>query len=143
VVHDLECAPDETFVVEPQDGVLVHSNHWLSPIARAKLRETGIADSPCSFFRQQRAERLLAPHARIGSAEIKAVLADKASSPLSICVPPRASSITGRTATVASLMMMPAEGVMDVAMMPTEGVEYTRYALSSDVAAEDRRTVDA
>jgi len=135
IVHDLECAPDETFVVEPKDGVLVHSNHWLSPAALVKLRETGIADSPCSFWRQQRAERLLAPHRMIGLDQVRAVLADTAGSPLSICVPPRPSTVTGETATVASFLMRPALGEMQVAMMPSGGADYVSYALKSDQRA--------
>ena len=144
IVHDLECAPDETFVVEPRDGLLVHSNHWLSPAALAKLRETGIPDSPCSFWRQQRAERLLAPHARIGLDEVRGVLLDKAGAPLSICVPPRASTVTGNTATVASFLMRPALGEMQVAMMPHAGADYVRYTLAADASADaERPTADA
>src|SRR3546814_313928 len=80
IVHDLECAPDETFVVEPSDGVLVHSNHWLSPVALAKLRETGISGSPCGFWRDQRARRLLAASPVIVMEEVRAVLLDDARS---------------------------------------------------------------
>jgi isopenicillin-N N-acyltransferase-like protein len=144
VVHDLECAPDETFVVEPNDGVLVHSNHWLSPVALSKLRETGIADSPCSFWRQQRAERLLAPHAQIGLDQIREVLLDTEGTPLSICVPPRASTVTGRTATVASFLMRPALGEMQVAMMPSAGATYVPYSLYADEpAVRERLDADA
>jgi isopenicillin-N N-acyltransferase-like protein len=141
-VFDLECAPDETFVLEPRDGLLVHTNHWLSPVALTKLRETGVADSPDSHFRQQRIMRLLAPHGRIGRAEIERVLADTEGTPLCICVPPRASSITGRTATVASLIMNPEKGIMDVAMMPHEGAVYKRYGLAP-LTAESREPLRA
>src|SRR3546814_137684 len=144
IVHDLECAPDVTFVVEPSDGVLVHSNHWLSPVALAKLRETGISGSPCSFWRDQRARRLLAASPVIGMEEVRAVLLDDAGSPLSICVPPRPSSLTGTTATVASILMRPALGEMEIAMMPSQGADYRRYALSSEaVVAPPRQAADA
>jgi isopenicillin-N N-acyltransferase-like protein len=136
IVHDLECAPNETFVVEPVDGLLVHTNHWISPVAQTKLRETGIADSPCSFWREQRARRLLAGNRAITTEDVRRVLADDAGSPLSICVPPRASSITGQTATVASLIMRPALGEMDIAMMPSESVRYDHYSLSAAPATE-------
>ncbi len=144
IVHDLECAPDETFVVEPQDGVLVHSNHWRSPAALAKLRETGIADSPCSFWRQQRAERLLAPHTKISLDEVRMVLSDTEGSPLSICVPPRASSVTGQTATVASFLMRPALGEMQVAMMPSQGGQFVRYSIEGEaIVSTERMAADA
>lgn len=144
IVHDLECAPDETFVVEPRDGLLVHSNHWLSPVALAKLRETGVSDSPCTFWRQQRAERLLAPHRQIGLDQVRDVLLDTAGTPLSICVPPRPSSMTGCTATVASLLMRPALGEMRVAMMPHAGADYVTYNLAGEQSAmTERLTADA
>lgn len=144
VVHDLECAPDETFVVEPADGVLVHTNHWISPVAQTKLRETGIPDSPCSYWREQRARRLLAGHDRIGVEEVRRVLLDDAGTPLSICAPPRASSVTGESATVASLIMRPALGEMEVAMMPALGGRYRRYSLSGDGAEQkESRVADA
>jgi isopenicillin-N N-acyltransferase-like protein len=144
VVHDLECAPDETFVVEPSDGLLVHANHWLSPTARIKLRETGMADSPCSFWRQQRAERLLAPHREIGLDVVREVLSDDLGSPLCICVPPRASSVTGQTATVASFLMRPALGEMQVAMLPYAGADYVSYQLNAGVPARlERHSADA
>jgi isopenicillin-N N-acyltransferase-like protein len=115
--------------------VLVHSNHWLSPAALVKLRETGVADSPCSFWRQQRAERLLAPHRMIGLDQVREALSDTAGSPLSICVPPRPSTMTGETATVASFLMRPALGEMQVAMMPSNGADYVSCSLKSDQPA--------
>src|SRR6201999_3598497 len=60
LVYDFECAPDETFMVEPRNGVLVHSNHWLSPVALTRLRERGLADAPSSFYRELRAREALA-----------------------------------------------------------------------------------
>ncbi len=33
---DFECAPDESFTLYPQNGLLVHANHWDSPPHAAK-----------------------------------------------------------------------------------------------------------
>lgn len=144
IVHDLECAPDETFVVEPAAGLLIHTNHWLSPVALAKLRETGIVDTPCSFWREQRARRLLGGRDRIGVEDVREVLGDSAGTPLAICVPPRNLALTGDTATVASLIMRPALGEMEVAIMPSEGGRYRRYTLEGKgVSAREARAVDA
>jgi isopenicillin-N N-acyltransferase-like protein len=144
IVHDLECAPDETFVVEPADGLLVPTNHWLSPIALAKLRETGIPDSPCSHWREARIRRLLAGKAAIGIEDVRRVLCDDAGTPLSICAPPRASSMTGISATVASFLMRPALGEMQVAMMPSEGATYVRYTLEDgEPTVVERQQADA
>jgi isopenicillin-N N-acyltransferase-like protein len=143
IVHDLECAPDETFVIEPANGLLVHANHWLSPIALTKLREGGVPDSPCTFWRQQRAERLLARHDRLDIEDIRRVLLDQTGSPLALCVPPRPSAMTGTSATVASIIMRPGLGEMELAMMPALGGDYVRYTLASQPAGAQRQAVNA
>src|SRR5690606_31841471 len=51
---DFECAPDETFMLEAENGMIVHSNHWLSPVALSKLKDTGVLVSPCSLYRHTR-----------------------------------------------------------------------------------------
>ena len=56
---NLEMAPDEIFPVAPRDGILVHANHWVSPAAQVKLRDTGIAISVCTLYRQRRTEDAL------------------------------------------------------------------------------------
>jgi isopenicillin-N N-acyltransferase-like protein len=72
------------------------------------------------------------------------VLLDTAGAPLSICVPPRASTMTGCTATVASLLMRPALGEMQVAMMPSAGATYVSYSLTAEQPAiADRIAADA
>jgi isopenicillin-N N-acyltransferase-like protein len=134
VVHDLECAPDETFVIEPSDGLLVHSNHWLSPVALAKLRDTGPANSPCSHWREQRARRLLMNERRIDDTVLERVLRDSEGSPFSICVPPRRSAFTGISATVVSLIMRPEIGEMRLALMPSAGGRFITYRLERDRA---------
>jgi len=86
----------------------------------------------------------LIPHRQIGLDEVRNVLLDTAGSPLSICVPPRASTVTGHTATVASFLMQPALGEMRVAMMPHAGADYVRYTLAADASANaERPTADA
>jgi isopenicillin-N N-acyltransferase-like protein len=137
VVHDLECAPDETFVVEPERGLLVHANHWQSPVAQTKLRETGVPDSPDSFWREQRARRLLGDRPLYTPEDIVEVLSDQAGAPWSICFGPRASSMTGESATVATIVMRPSEREMRVAMLPALGGAFTSYTLDEARALED------
>jgi isopenicillin-N N-acyltransferase-like protein len=137
VVHDLECAPDETFVVEPHDGLLIHANHWQSPAALAKLRETGIEDAPDSFWREQRLRRLLAGREKLSVARVAEALRDEEGAPWSICFAPRPSTMTGESATVASILMRPAIGEMQVAMMPALGGDFTRYTLDPQPALAD------
>jgi isopenicillin-N N-acyltransferase-like protein len=136
VAIDFECAPDETFQVHPARGLLVHANHWVSPVALGKLRDTGIAGTPDSLYRDLRVRGLLTPAiGRIGVAEIKAALFDDFASPWSVCRPPRRSLEGNLTATVAMLVMRPATGVMEVAPLPALNRVFTRYRLEMEAAA--------
>jgi hypothetical protein len=46
IAIDFECAPDETFQVQAQRGLIVHATHWQSPVALFKLKEIGIVAMP-------------------------------------------------------------------------------------------------
>jgi isopenicillin-N N-acyltransferase-like protein len=137
LVIDFECAPDETFVVDPEDGILVHTNHWRSPVALGKLKDTGIASAPCSLVRDRRARWLLRPMAgRLAADDVKEVLFDAFDTPWSICRPPRPSTINNLSATVAMLVMTPADGRMQVAMLPALNREFSTFRLEMDSAAQ-------
>jgi isopenicillin-N N-acyltransferase-like protein len=131
VAINFECAPDETFQVLPHDGLLVHSNHWLSPIALAKLKDTGIALSPCTLYREQRVREKLEP--QIGDITVEAVkqaLLDDYQSPWSVCRPPRSDlGRDTRSATVSTVVMQPALGLMEVANLPALDPTFTTYRL--------------
>jgi len=130
VAIDFECAPDETFQVHPENGVLVHANHFVSPVALAKLRDTGIANTPDSLYRDVRVRTLLAPEiGRLTRHTVKRALLDDFETPWSVCRPPRKGVTDTVTATVATIVMEPALGVMEVAPLPALGAEFTTYRL--------------
>lgn len=136
LVFNLECAPDETFLVEPRDGVLVHANHWQSQVALAKLQERGVAAMPDSLYRERRLRALVEP--KVGSitiADVKAALLDDWASPWSICRPPRPSSMSNLSATVVTLVMQPALGLMEVAVIPALDPTFTSYTLEMESRA--------
>ncbi len=138
LVYDFECAPDETFMVTDQNGVLVHSNHWLSPIALTKLRETGIASAPTTLYREQRArEALTAKQGAITIDDVKEALLDDFETPWSICYPPRPTDKGIVYVTVATLAMRPDRGEMQVCMVPAldEQKRFTTYTLEMDSIA--------
>ncbi|MEQ9329743.1 C45 family peptidase [Thalassobaculum sp.] len=131
VAIDFECAPDETFQVHPDNGLLVHANHWQSPVALAKLKDTGIASTPDSLYRDIRVRDLLAP--AIGSIDtdaVKTALFDDFASPWSVCRPPRPSLTTNLSATVAMIVMQPELGRMEVAMLPALNRTFRTFELS-------------
>lgn len=132
VAIDFECAPDETFQVHPEDGLLTHANHFVSPVALTKLRDMGVASTPCSLYRDIRVRDLILPH--LGSAtldHVKAALFDDFGAPYSVCRPPRRNDSDNLSATVAMIVMEPSIGVMDVAMLPALNRSFSRFSLAS------------
>ncbi len=137
VAIDFECAPDETFQVLPQDGLIVHANHWQSPVALSKLKDTGIASTPDSLYRDIRVRDLLAPKlGAIDTAVVKEALFDDFASPWSVCRPPRPSLTTNLSATVAMIVMQPALGRMEVAMLPALNRSFQAFVLADARPAE-------
>lgn len=130
IAIDFECAPDETFQVHPDRGVIVHANHFQSPVALAKLKDTGIANTPDSLYRDLRVRQLIEPHiGRITREHVKAALFDDYESPWSVCRPPRLNTSNNLSASVAMVVMEPALGLMQVAMLPALNREFTDYRL--------------
>jgi isopenicillin-N N-acyltransferase like protein len=129
---DFECAPDETFQVHPERGLLVHANHFVSPVALGKLKDLNVADTPDSLYRDLRVRDLLAP--QVGSitpAAVKAALFDDFQTPWSVCRPPRRSLTSNLTATVAMIVMDPGAGSMDVCMVPAHNKAFITFSLGA------------
>jgi len=130
---DFECAPDEAFPIYPADGLIVHANHWQSPVALAKLRDTGIPSVPESFYRDWRVKQLLdAAGQKLTPDDLKAALFDTFGTPYSVCRPPRPGSGGNLSATVSMVIMEPSKGVMEVAPLPALNRTFTRYSLTED-----------
>lgn len=136
VGYDLECAPDEVFSIEPTDGLLTHANHWESPTARAKLRDTGIANTPDTLLRGMRVRQILRnSHGKITRESFRHAFLDDYQSPYSVCRPPRRSVTMAASATVASIIMEPAAGIMEVSVLPALNPDYQSYHLEMDASA--------
>ena len=136
VAIDFECAPDETFQVHPEQGLLVHANHFVSPVALGKLKDTGVANTPCSLYRDIRVRDLLRPEiGAISKDAVKAALFDNFAEPWSVCRPPRRNLSNNLSATVAMIVMEPAEGIMEVAPLPSLNKQFTTYRLEMSEAA--------
>jgi hypothetical protein len=130
---DFECAPDEAFPIYPADGLIVHANHWTSPVALTKLKDTGIPSVPESFYRDWRVKKLLdAAGPKLTPDDLKAALFDTFGTPYSVCRPPRPGSGGNLSATVSMVIMEPAKGVMEVAPLPALNRRFTRYSLGED-----------
>jgi isopenicillin-N N-acyltransferase-like protein len=132
---DFECAPDEAFHMLAEDGLLVHANHWIGPIARARVKETGVAESPDSLYRDWRVHQHLKDSRAITPDDVKTALFDDFATPHSVCRPPRSGRGGDDYATVAMIVMDPAEGTMDIAPLPAMNTTFTRYGLEGEPTA--------
>lgn len=127
---NLECAPDEIFWILPENGILVHANHWVCPIARGKLRDLGLPNGTDSLYRQRRTVEALQAHAgRIDLELIKEVLADEYGKPHSVLRSPKPAVFNSISATVATTLMDPEDGVMWVARQPYVERQFREYRL--------------
>jgi isopenicillin-N N-acyltransferase like protein len=128
---DIESAPDESFVLQPHDGLLVHANHFESVAALAKLRDTGLPTTPDSAYRAERVRSALARRrGRITVNDLKSAFFDNFATPYSVCRPPRPAAVGDNlSATVMMIIMKPTEGWMEICPLPALNREFTRYAL--------------
>jgi isopenicillin-N N-acyltransferase-like protein len=134
---DFECAPNEAFPIYPgDDQLIVHANHWVSPVARTKLIDTGCESSPDSYYRDWRVRQLLNAAPKVDREAVKAALFDAFGTPYSVCRPPRPGTRHTMTATVAMIVMQPVAGEMDVAPMPALNRVFTRYSLHHEPFVE-------
>ncbi len=128
---DFECAPDEAFPLYPVDGLIVHANHWVSPVALSKLRDTGTPRVPESFYRDWRVRKLLdEAGAKLTVDDLKRAFFDDFLAPYSVCRPPRPNDTGNLSATVAMVIMQPDKGIMEVAPLPALNRIFTRYSLT-------------
>jgi isopenicillin-N N-acyltransferase like protein len=128
---DIESAPDESFVLQPQDGLLVHANHFESIPALAKLRDTGLPTTPDSAYRAERVRGILARRrGGITVDDLKAAFFDDFATPYSVCRPPRPAAVGDNlSATVMMIVMKPVEGWMEICPLPAMNRHFTRYTL--------------
>jgi isopenicillin-N N-acyltransferase-like protein len=136
---NFECAPDETFPVANGDGLLVHANHWQSPVALSKLRDTGVLTTPDSLYRDLRVRDLLRDHIpRISVDRVKLALFDDLETPWSVCRPPRLNLGGVQVATVAMIVMEPGAGRMQVAMLPALNQSFQCFMLDMAIQRPTR-----
>jgi isopenicillin-N N-acyltransferase-like protein len=132
-----ECAPDETFWIAPDRGLYVHANHWIADPARAKVKDTGLAETPCSIYRDRRVREQLAPkRGKLTLEDFREAFFDDYASPWSVCRPPRPNNRGNIVATSAMILMRPAEGHLEACPMPALNRRFTAYTLAPDRTAQ-------
>jgi len=130
---NFECAPDETFLIHPQDGMLVHANHFQSPVALGKLKDTGINTTPDTLYRDVRVRELLEKNrGQLTLDHLREVFFDDFATPWSVCRPPRLTVESNLSATVAMILMDPARGHLEIAPLPALNRHFTTYSIEME-----------
>ncbi|SFB72108.1 isopenicillin-N N-acyltransferase like protein [Polaromonas sp. OV174] len=130
---DIECAPDESFLIYPERDIVVHSNHWQSQVALGKLRDLGIASSPDSLYRDFRVRQILErARGQLTLDHLREAFFDDFATPWSVCRPPRDTEESNLSATVAMILMDPALGHLEVAPLPALNRKFATYSLKMD-----------
>lgn len=95
---DLEVTPGEVFAIVPEDGLLVHSNHFVSPAAISKVVDLSVGRSGSTLYRKHRVDEILRARAgEVGSTDIEEALSDHFGRPESVCAHTGESRPVGQT----------------------------------------------
>jgi isopenicillin-N N-acyltransferase-like protein len=121
---DVEATPDGYAVLEPEDGIVVHTNHFQSD--RLRLQERLLASLPDSAARQTRMQACLhQERGRITLDTIKHCLRDHHGLPAAICRHEPARPMK----TIASIIAEPDQGRLHVTRGNPCEREYVTYSV--------------
>ena len=125
-----ETTPDEVYWLEPEDGILVHANHFKSTVAMAQLKDLNLGRSPDSLYRDSRVRRALkAAEGSISMETFRQVFSDEFGKPNSVLRHPAPRPGGMISATLATLIMDTTERIMWLAPTPFKNAHFTEYRL--------------
>ena len=128
---DIESVPGEVFPVDPENGILVHSNHFLNPTACSTLVDRGRSPGADTLYRDcQVRDRLAAKHGSIGIADVQAALQDHHGYPKSVCRHPEDPAAPTGSWTLASTVWDLTERRMWTAPGPACLGTFTEYSFT-------------
>jgi isopenicillin-N N-acyltransferase-like protein len=129
---DLEATPSDVGFLYPEDGLLVHTNHFVTP--RLQAGDVALAESDHTLLRYGRAVHLL--RAQVGQITIgtlKSVLRDHFNHPNSICRhPDPGCPEIERSATLASMIVDLTAGEMYVTAGEPCETEYQQFMIGGN-----------
>jgi isopenicillin-N N-acyltransferase-like protein len=129
-VANVESSPDHVSRLAPEDGIVTHSNHFLTAGHGESLLEK---IAPNTLYRAARMRELLRPHrGPVSFAHMRSAAADHFGSPYAICrhPDPREAS-ERRTMTVGAVLIDLEARTMHVANGPPCANEYVAFSLQS------------
>jgi isopenicillin-N N-acyltransferase like protein len=125
-IVDIETSPDHVSRLDPEDGIVTHSNHFLAAGHGESLLEK---ISPNTLYRADRMRALLQPHhGALSFAHMRAAATDHFGEPYAICrhPDPRQAS-ERRTMTVGAVLIDLEARTMHVANGPPCANEYVAF----------------
>ncbi len=129
---DLETTPREYYWLKPENGLLVHANHFICPAGRARVFDTGLGISADSLYRDDRVRDALSKeHGQITVQSMLDALADDFGSPASVNSPPTTGVGGESSATVASIVMDVTERSITVVATPYAQTHSETYRLTT------------
>jgi isopenicillin-N N-acyltransferase like protein len=128
---DFELGPQALDFFYPEDGLLFHTNHFISE--RMKPIESALTEFPDSILRLGRARQKLTPRAgKISPDDLKELFQDHFNHPDAICRhPDERDPEQERVQTVASIIMNLTTREVEISHGPPCGHEYRRLTFSS------------
>ena len=83
------------------------------------MKDTGLAETPCSIYRDKRVRDQLTPkRGKLTLEDFRSAFFDDYGSPWSVCRPPRPNNRGNLVATSAMILMRPGEGHLEACPMP-------------------------
>jgi isopenicillin-N N-acyltransferase like protein len=127
-IVDIEASPDRTTDRYPEDGIVTHSNHFLSSGHGESLLEK---IAPNTLFRVERMRRLLAQHrGALSFAHMRAAASDHFGAPYAICRHPDPKQPSARRTMTTGAVLIDLEArVMHVANGPPCSNEYVAFSV--------------
>jgi len=124
----LETTPENIFWMQPEDGILIHANHFKIPAALAQIKDVSVLRTPDSIYRDSRVEAAIQQDVGVISKDtfLKA-FSDTYGQPDSILRQPSPRPGGVLSATVASIIMDTTDRKMWISAAPYEGNEYVEY----------------
>ncbi len=129
IAADLETTPTSDARLDPEDGILAHSNHYVASGLAGEERspEKNVANSHVRLRQMQ--DLLHARRGRLDAAAMEEVLRDRACYPDTLCRMP-GDDPGSDVITFASVIAEPSEGRMRVAVGPPNEHPYVEHTLS-------------
>ena len=127
-IADVEATPAGRWVHRPQQGFLTHTNHCTGPVLAS--RDRYLRENPETCERDSRMQTLATPHP-VSESDLRAMLADHATAPFSICLhnDPEWSFIE-QGESIASIIIDVTGGILDVADGPPCEYGYQTHKLN-------------